>query len=157
MDAVDLFERIPCLDTPNVTADVRYEPLINKLTSHFRTSIKRIHNTRVLDKDIKDTSIWFLQTLRYQLEKHVGISIDDNLDKLAKYEIGPETSEAAKLRGIYNEHGITYLCLELLANGIDHHLMLEAIKMLLVLLFKVGGSTGIQQNIYTYLGTHSLT
>jgi len=151
MDAVDLFERIPCLDTPNVTADVRYEPLINKLTSHFRTSIKRIHNTRVLDKDIKNTSIWFLQTLRYQLEKHVGISIDDNLDKLAKYEIGPETSEAVKLRGIYNEHGITYLCLELLANGIDHQLMLEAIKMLLVLLFKVGGSTVIQQNIYTYL------
>lgn len=150
-DAVDLFERIPRLETPNINVDVRYEPLINKLTSHFRTSIKRIHNTRVLDKDIKDTSIWFLQTLRYQLEKYVGISIDNNQDKLIKYEIAPETEEAAKLREIYNDHGITYLCLELLANGIDHQLMLEAIKMLLIMLFKVGGSAVIQQNIYTYL------
>lgn len=56
------------------------------------------------------------------------------------------------LRSVYNEYGITHLCMDLISFGIEKSIYLEAFYLLnTMLLSSRGNSSVIQQKIYSYL------
>ena len=63
-----------------------------------------------------------------------------------------ESDAVATLRSIYNDNGVTLLCMDLISFGIDKIIYIEAIDLLNILLLSSrGSSTLIQQKIYSYL------
>lgn len=65
---------------------------------------------------------------------------------------GEEQDDAVvELMKVYNDNGITNMCLDLISKGIDISLQSEAIKLLVAMLFKEGGALDIQKTIYKHL------
>ncbi len=147
-EVITVFKSIPSVNDP-IEADVRFEPLIKKLTTHFRSSIKRSPLSRSINEGAVETCGWFLKAMRHLFEDSLGLSFD----KLDEADIGTltESEDVAQLRVVFNDQGITYLCLDLIAVGVEHSLYIEAIKLLVVMLLKSGGCPEIQKSIYLYL------
>lgn len=147
-EVINVFKSIPKIDVP-VDSDVRFEPLIKKLTTHFRSSIKRSPLSRSIQEGAVETCAWFLKAMRHLFEDALGLTFE----KLDEIDVGTlvEPEEVEKLRLIFNDQGITYLCLDLIAVGVEHSLYIEAIKLLVVMLLKSGGCQEIQKSIYLYL------
>jgi RyR and IP3R Homology associated len=148
-NALHIFEKIPLRIDGPAASDIRMEPLIKKLTTHIRAQIKRVASHRSLDSRTADTSIWLLQNLRLLMEKLLGYNVDDFA--VTDYNFKLASSRAEVYRQIYNDNGVTFLCLDLISVGIHQELAIEAMKMLVALLLKSGGAEAVQQNIYMYL------
>ncbi len=129
--------------------DVRLEPLIKKLSNHFRGSIKRNSLNRSIEEEKVETCMWYLKAMRYLFEDALHVTFED----MNNVDVGTfmDTVEADRLRNIYNDQGVTYLCLDLMAIGVEHDLAIEAMKLLVVMLFKCGGCIEIQTTIHNYL------
>ena len=71
-----LFEEL-FSEEEHATSEVRFEPLLRKLTMHNRMRIKRTAEYRYLDQDSVETTMWFMCTMRIILEKYYGASVMD--------------------------------------------------------------------------------
>lgn len=147
-DVVDFFKSIPWTDE-TVQSDVRFEPLLKKLTSHFRSLIKRTPLSRSIHESAVDTCKWLLKALRHLFEDALGVSCDHFYD--IDVTLVQNSPRLMKLRQVYNDNGVTYLCLDLIAVGMDHGIYIEAMRMLIALMLKSGGCLDIQKSINLYL------
>ena len=147
-EIIDIFKNIPSVHDP-IDANVRFEPLIKKLTTHFRSSIKRSPLSRSIHEGSVETCAWFLKAMRHLIEDALHVTFE----QLDDIDIGSiiESSEVERLRVVFNEQGVTYLCLDLIAVGVEHSIYIESIKLLIMMLLKSGGSPQIQKSIYLYL------
>ncbi|RYH20795.1 hypothetical protein EON65_22460 [archaeon] len=152
LDIVHFFHRIPWVKDQGVESDVRFEPLLKKLSAHFRMMIKRSGNSRELvsdDDQANETCAWLLCALRHLLEHEMKATFD-NITDVDVFSVH-NTAKLAELRMAYNVNGITFLCLDLISNGIETGLKTEAIKLLIVMLLRNPDYADIQQTIYSYL------
>eukprot|EP01034_Spumella_vulgaris_P027014 gene27014-33674_t len=144
---ITLLEGLPTVSKQNCSADVRYESLINKLVAHIRENITLVSNQKRLDARATKTSIWIIRAFRLMIENKMEMSIEDRDE-----DGGAEQDEAAApVVNALNSCGATALCLDLIADGIDEDLQLEAIKLGVGLLFKEGGALEVQGLMFNHL------
>lgn len=148
-EIVTYLERIPWVDDAESKADVRFEPLIKKICSHFRSMITRNSLSRSIEESSVEICIWFLRALRHLFENNLGVNCDE-LDGIDVEQV-TETEKLKRLRAAYNENGVTYLCMDLIAVGIEHELCVEAMKMMVAMLLRKDGCPEIQRKVYFYL------
>jgi hypothetical protein len=147
-ESINFFMNIPTLDSGG-DHDVRLEPLISKLVNHIRSCIKtNLSHSRTLTMNLHE-SIWLLRTFRLLFEQFLNITIEHNLD-VNMLEVH-NNSKVKRWRKLLNETGITSLCMDFIAIGMDSTLCIEAINLLVVLLAEPGGSKDVQQTILKYL------
>ena len=132
----------------NVDADLRLEPLIQKLVDHTRSRlIIDGDHSKYLDPDCTRSTKWFVTLFRLMIEDQWGMTIEE------RDEDGDDTQDkaAAATQGMLDKFGATTLCVDLISAGIDSELVLECIKLLVALLFKEGGATEVQTTIFNHL------
>ena len=149
-DFIAKLDAIP-LEDDAVDSDVRFEPLVTRLLSHIRQSIRVVvygdETTKQMDEKSAKTSLWVLKILRTMIENRWGMTIDERDD-----DGGEEQDVAAgAIMSTLNKCGATEVCLDLLARGIEIPLQAEAIKMLVALLFREGGALEVQMSINRHL------
>jgi hypothetical protein len=143
---ISILEKLPFEADP-VESDVRYETLIKKLVSHIRENIEIVDNQKRLDPRVSKTSAWIIRAFRTMIENRMGMSIYERDE-----DGGKEQDEAAApVVNALNSCGATVLCLDLIADGIDDALQLEAIKLGVGLLFKEGGAMDVQSIMNNHL------
>lgn len=128
-------------------SDVKYEMLIQKLVFHIRENIKMVNNQKRMDARVTATSTWIIRAFRTMIENKMEMTI------YVRDEEGGEKEDAnaAPVVKALNECGATTLCLDLIADGIDEKLQLEAIKLGVGLLFKEGGALEVQGIMHNHL------
>ncbi len=147
---IEKIEHIPW-KAQAVGAAVAFEPLVDKLVHHVRGCVKMIihgeDSMKYMDVGPTKTSIWILKMFRTMIENRWGMTIYERDD-----DGGEEQDEAViDLMKVYNESGVTEMCLDLIAKGIDISLQAEALKLLVGMLFKEGGALDIQKSIHSHL------
>jgi hypothetical protein len=145
---IKILEALPFIADP-VDADVRYETLIKKLVYHIRENVKTVDNQKRMDSRVARTSAWIIKAFRTMIENRMGMTIYQRDDDGGL----EEDIKAAPVVNALNSCGATALCLDLIADGIDEKLQLEAIKLGVALLFKEGGALEVQQIMNTHLRT----
>lgn len=148
-EIVSYLETIPWTDDVEAKSDVRFEPLIKKVCSHFRSMIVRNTLSRSIEESSVEICIWFLRALRQLFESVLGVDCDE-LDAIDVEQV-EESKKLNRLRSAFNDNGVTYLCLDLIAVGIEHELYIEAMKLLVAMLLRKGGAQEIQRKVYFYL------
>ena len=143
---ISLLEKLPFIADP-VDAEVRYESFIKKLVFHIRENIKIVNNRKQMDPRITATSRWIIRAFRTMIENRMGMSILERDD----YGGEEQDNAAAPVVNALNTCGATALCLDLIADGIDESLQLEAIKLGVGLLFKEGGALEVQTLMNSHL------
>ena len=114
-DFIKKLEEMPWKNE-NVTANVRFEPLIEKLVTHIRGNIQlTAEAVKYIDPGTTKTDIWILRRFRTMVENKWVMSIYERDD-----DGGEEQDDAVvELMKVYNEAGVTNMCLDLISKGID--------------------------------------
>jgi hypothetical protein len=131
-DILSKIEKIPRVKD-SADSDVRLEPFLEKIVSHIRSSIViTFEDSKVqsnLDASKTKTSIWMIKIFRSLIERKWGMTIHERDD-----EGGAEQDEAfQEIMTMLNECGATTLCFDLIVNGIDKTLQMEAINLLVAM------------------------
>ena len=147
---IDKIEGVPLSSDP-ADSDVRYEPLMHKLVMHMSHSLSTQevdgNLLRVMDDRCTATSTWVIRMFRSMIERKWGMTIDERDD-----DGGEEQDIAASgVMETLNNCGATVLCLDFIAPGIDRDLQVEAVKLLVALLFMEGGALPVQETIFAHL------
>ncbi len=144
---ISILEKLPSVNDKLSMSDIRYELLIMKLIQHIRDSFTFVDNQKRLDPRVSKTSAWIIRAFRTMIENRMGMSIYERDE-----DGGKEQDEAAApVVNALNSCGATVLCLDLIADGIDDALQLEAIKLGVGLLFKEGGALEVQSVMSNHL------
>ena len=144
---LELIEEMPSIYEKTATADIRVEPFLQKLVSHVRENMVVSEHEKKLDSGTTKTTLWMIKAFRTWLENKMGMSIEDRDE-----DGGDEEDEkAGPTVALLNNNGITALCLELIAPGIDETLQSEVVKLMVGLLFKEGGARDVQQKVHECL------
>ena len=138
---VNTLESLPWKSSPSV-ADVRFEPLIEKIVSHIRFTIQVANQGDEIVKSISPegtaTAKWMLEIFRTMIEKRWGMTIFERDE-----EGGEEQDEAiADILGVYHSSGITEMCLDLISRGIDEALQVDYFLDICILFFNEINSVG---------------
>jgi len=146
---VESMEKIPSMSEDDTKGDLRFEPLLKKLVRHTRSNLVTDSGFKTLDVDCTKSTKWFIQLFRRMIEKRWGMTIDERDE-----DGGEEEDEKAEpVQMMLNVCGVTELCLDLIAVGINGDLVKECVKLLVALLFKEGGATKVQMTIFKHLST----
>lgn len=148
---LDKITNLPRKNSIEKNADVRFEPFIQKLVAHIRSSVNVVifgdDNIKFMNPNATKSSIWLLKMFRTMIENLWGMSIYERDD-----DGGEEQDNAViNLMKVFNSSGMTEMCLDLIAKGIDVNLQAEALKLLVGMLFKEGGAIEIQQRVHHHL------
>ena len=144
---LELIEEMPSIYEKTATADIRVEPFLQKLVSHVRENMVVSEHEKKLDSGTTKTTLWMIKAFRTWLENKMGMTIEDRDE-----DGGDEEDEkAGPTVALLNNNGITALCLELIAPGIDETLQSEVVKLMVGLLFKEGGARDVQQKVHECL------
>lgn len=146
--AINLLEHVPSVND-HVVSDIRFEPLLLKLMMHIKSQIKTSVISRTLERVSSETTFWLLKTLRLMLQKNLGCTVTDICDPT--YRMGPMSPKAHYLQDTMNSNGVTELCLDLIAVGIDQTICVQAAELLVCILARSGGNPKCQMTIYSYL------
>ena len=146
--AIELFERVP-LVTDHINSDVRFEPLILKLMLHVKSQLKTSIISRTMDRMCSETTLWLLNTLRLLLEKNLGYCVKDICDPT--FHSAPLSQRSLYLQETFNSNGVSELCMDLIAVGIEQSISLGAAQLLVCILARPGGNTSCQNTIYSFL------
>lgn len=144
---IDLLESLPKVADKTVVADIRFETLIRKLVSHITGSLTISETKKFLDPSTTKTSTWIITSFRTMLEKKMQMTIFER-DEDGGLE---EDEAAAPVIDALCNCGVVNLCLDLIADGIDSALQLEAIRLGIALLFKEGGALRVQMLMHEHL------
>lgn len=144
---VEIIESLPRVDDGEARADVRYEAILRKLTGHCRSCFKIVRGEKNLDSAAEKVTLWLLRVFLTMIEKHWGMTLEK------REESGGEEQDLAAQEVIesLDNCGVTMLCLDAIAVGIDQDVQIAAVKLLIALLVKDGGSKPIQTSVYQYL------
>jgi hypothetical protein len=145
--SIHAFLKLPEISAP-VVSDVRFEALLLKITNYIRTQITKTSNAFTLDESVYPSTVWVIKTLRIILEEKINTKITDLSDPL---NLNNEVLSVSWYHSVMNTNGVTFLCLDLIAVGIETSLAVEAMKLLIMLVSKNGGNLEVQETIYRYL------
>jgi hypothetical protein len=143
---ITILENLPKGNEPG-EGDVRYETLIRKLVQHIRGNIILSEGRKIMDISVTRTSTWIIRAFRTMIENRMAMTIYQRDDDGGL----EEDIKAAPVVNALNSCGATALCLDLIADGIDEKLQLEAIKLGVALLYKEGGALEVQQIMNNHL------
>ena len=139
-------------------SDLRFEPLIEKLTGLILAQIERTDTHRVISSSGCNVSLWLLHVFEQMIENASGIPIQnvfirvDDTRKPPKSKAGDASSiHLVTLRSVFAKNNVVTLCLDLMAPGINEELSLVAMKVLAALLRTQEGDNVIQVTVYKYL------
>ncbi len=137
---INLMEELPSITDRTAVADIRIEPFLQKLVTHVRENIVVTEKDKKLDTEATKTTLWMIKAFRTWIENKMEMSIDDRDD-----DGGDEEDEkAGPTVDLLNSNGVTALCLDLMAPGIDETLQGEVVKLMVGMLFKEGGARDVQ-------------
>ena len=144
---VEIIEGLPRVDDGEARADVRYEAILRKLTGHCRSCFKIVRGEKNLDSAAEKVTLWLLRVFLTMIEKRWGMTLE------RREAVGGEEQDKAAEEVIesLDSCGVTMLCLDAIAVGIDTDVQIAAVKLLIALLVKDGGSKPIQTSVYDYL------
>lgn len=132
----NIFESIPYV-SDTTKSDFRFEPLIEKICTHLRSMIERNRFTMSVDSKVTKAATFYIKSLRNKFENISDIFIE-NIICWNNTHIPEDDETVSSLRNIYNECGVTELCFDFLALGVDKDLQSESLKMLIILLSSSG-------------------
>jgi hypothetical protein len=140
-------KKLPRLDD-NVTEDIRYEPLVKKMVRHAEGLLGVAHDRKTLPREFNATTLWLLRLFRTMVEEEWHFNIDDRDD------MGDDQSDALAwpYQSSLTSCGVAQMCVSLIAPGIDRVILLEAVRVLVTLLYVEGGCVFVQNNITEKLG-----
>jgi hypothetical protein len=153
VDIVAVMEALPYKKDTDAEGDLRFEPLVAKLVEHTRSRIVVKDGAKSLDARCTRSTIWTIQIFRAMIEnawaRSYGspMSIDERDDDGG----GDEDEAAAPVQDVLNSNGVTGLCLDLIAVGIEPELIVECVKLCVAMLFKEGGHKDVQNTMFAHL------
>jgi hypothetical protein len=148
--AIELLEQVPSqYDHVHVGSDVRLEPLILKLMMHIKSQLKTSVISRTMERKASETTLWLLKTLRLMLEKNMECTVKDICEPT--FHLGAASAKVIYLQDTMNSSGVTELCMDLIAVGIDQAICVQAAELLVCILARSGGNTDSQLTINSYL------
>eukprot|EP01036_Dinobryon_divergens_P025774 gene25774-34355_t len=155
---VSILSHLP-LKSQESRADLRFEPLIEKLTRLIFAQIERSDTHRVISSSGSKVSLWLLHVFEQMIEKASGVSTDNAFSSLVDEEKKAITTKSGDasivnidtLRSVFGKNDVVTLCLDLMAPGIDDELSLAAMKVLIALLRTNDGCGVVQMTVYKYL------
>lgn len=145
---IELLEHVPSVND-HVVSDVRFEPLILKMMLHIKSQLKTSVVGRSLERESSETTLWLLKTLRLMIEKSMEYTVKDICDPSFHY--GGASARVGYLQDTLNSAGVTELCLDLIAVGIDQRICIQAAELLVCLLARAGGNVSCQTTVHSYL------
>ena len=143
---IEVVEEIPFLKD-NSDSEIRIEPFIQKLIAHVRENMTTVNGERRLSSECTKTSVWVFKGFRTMIERKMEMTIDERDEDGGEEE---DLKAESTVRAL-NQNGVTALCIDLLSLGIAEDLQVEAIKLLIAMLFKEGGAREIQSTMHEYL------
>ena len=155
---VSILSGIPLISQES-HSDLRFEPLIEKLTRLIFAQIERSDTHRVISSEGCKVSLWLLHVFEQMIEKASGVSTADAFSSMVDEDrkaITTKSGDASSvhidtLRSVFAKNDVVSLCLDLMAPGIDDDLSLAAMKVLIALLRTNDGSGVVQMTVYKYL------
>jgi hypothetical protein len=171
---IDFFDKIPSV-RDLVDSDIRLEPIVNKICTHLTSQLKKTTFSRTLPEGITKSTSWLLRSLHQFIECKLAASNELdirnplNREKNANDTVLKLLWKSFKINFLFdpkvvvwhtsldffretlNDNGVTMLCLELIAVGINKQIVIQAITLINSLLCKAGGSAIIQHSINSYL------
>jgi hypothetical protein len=148
-EMVSLLEKIPLIKEP-VECDFRFEHFIRKVSYHIRVQMKKLNTGRNVDRKSVDTFVWLLQCMRGLLEKSAGVTVASNGD-VPKYTNPVNEAQLIEYQDIYNDAGVTFMCLDLICSGTPKPLLVESLKLLSMILWRHGNNLSAAKSIFKYL------
>jgi hypothetical protein len=146
-ESITFFMSMPTLETED-DSRLNVESFVMRLMQQLKGYIKYGAHTRVLGGHLQE-SIWLIRTLRRLFEKMMNKSIEFTVDlDMDQCESNALTE---KWRDIFIQCGVTRMCIEFIAVGMDPVLQLESINLLVVMLAKRGGASSVQEEAYRVL------
>lgn len=127
--------------------DLRLEAFIIKYCNDIINRISYTTSSKSLDKSAVEITKWFMDLWTSIIETEISCDIEHLMDPNCELLI----LEPTKFQNIMNGCGVTELCLEVIALGMEDALCLKAIKLLIAILAKSGGNINVQTKIWTYL------
>jgi hypothetical protein len=136
----DEFERIGIL---------RQEAVVGKLIKHTRERIFTAGDHKQLPQEYVESTKWVMRLLRNMIETQWGFNVFSRQSAEGRHE---EYDRAVKdTQDLLCELNAVDMCLDFFAKGIDKGVIMEAICLLLAMLFQEGGNTKVQRIMYTTL------
>eukprot|EP00936_MAST-01D_sp_MAST-1D-sp1_P002276 g2276.t1 len=130
---------------------VRYEAVLRRLIGLIDAHLKPdAWGTKMtLSAEHTELATWLIKMFRSMIEYKWGFSIDERDD-----EGDDESDEAVEpVQLALDKAGATALCLRLISRGVNKKLVMEAVKLLVALLYKEGGHTAVQTTIHQRLSS----
>jgi hypothetical protein len=137
--------------------DLRKQLLVRRLVAHVEASVRSSSSggsaSKHMSPECARTTKWIMQFFRNMIETKWGMSVDDRGE-----DGGSEQDQAAvATQLLLNNWGVTALCLDLVCAGIHNEVKIEAINLLIALLFREGGHHAVQAKIREHLDSHDST
>jgi hypothetical protein len=157
MELITYLKRLPRRGDPGRGLDIRFEPLLERLVAHVRTSINRGGKSAgeseqsagngqqmaAMAKEDDETALFLVELFRQMIEFEWGFTISERDDE------GDERSDekVSSLQDAFNAAGVTALCLQLVSSNITPQLMMAAVRLMVALLYREGGNKIVQASI----------
>jgi hypothetical protein len=143
---------LPLARDPPHLGDLRQEHLVGRLAANMRASLGAgaVHGSRRLDASAALTAAWCLAAFRGQLDASLGSERQEVRRQGTAVAFGSAALQVAALQALLNEQGVTALCLDLIADGVQPELRREATRLLIALLTKDGGHGKVQEVIQAH-------
>ena len=153
VDIVAVMEALPYKKDTDAEGDLRFEPLVAKLVEHTRSRIVVKDGAKSLDARCTRSTIWTIQIFRAMIENAWARSYGSpmSIDERDNDGGGDEDEAAAPVQDVLNSNGVTGLCLDLIAVGIEPELIVECVKLCVAMLFKEGGHKDVQNTMFAHL------
>jgi hypothetical protein len=141
-DCASRIKALPKLADP-VRDAIRYEPLLKKMIRHARGLITVETDRKALNHECQASLLWMLKLFRTMIEDEWGFSYEE------RDAMGDEASDevAWPVQRALTECGLVELCIDLVSYGIDRFVITAALRLLVTLLFREGGSPFVQQTM----------
>jgi hypothetical protein len=148
LNAVSIFENLPSASEDLPASVVRLEPLLSRLCRHIQSRLERNPGAVSLDRNSVATTLWLVETWSFVISRELELD-PQVLGTLECVVI--EVSEPRRYQQALNHSGVTVLCLQLIAVGIEASLQVACVKLLTLLLLSNHGNRAVQNTIFRYL------
>jgi hypothetical protein len=144
---ISIFESLHSV-TERVDADIRLEPIVARIVKIIRSRIKCTAVSKFgLTPMLTDIAKWLLDTWTSIITKELNLTMAE----IAEFQRSKDIPHSTPFQTVLNNCGVTALCLDLIAMGIDVELCIIAMKLLVAMLVKNDGHREVQESIYEFL------
>jgi hypothetical protein len=129
------------------TGILRYEPLVSKLVAHTRSRLQVYGERKILPAQYQTSAVWTMNLLRTMVEQAWGFTIFERDD------LGDEESDkrVEYIQDALSDAHAPEMCIEFIAKGVEGPVVMEALKLLMAMLYREGGNNKVQRTVHTFL------